>query len=74
MEGLTAKISKAGYVSTIPVIKQTKFNFEKEYSTEEWVGKITSLFTPFMMPTISETKFMDIEKQVKKVVVEIKGR
>lgn len=46
---------------------------KKECSTEDFVGKITAIFSPYLK-NISERKFIAIQGELKKVVCEIRGQ
>ena len=46
---------------------------KKECSTEDFVGRITAIFSPYLK-NISERKFIAIQGELKKVVCEIRGQ
>ncbi len=46
----------------------------KSPSVEDYVGRITAIFSPFLLNNIPEGKFIGIQTEVKKVVTEIKGQ
>lgn len=59
-------ISIAPYHSGKQTVEETK-------SSEDYVGKITAIFSPYISANISENKFIRIQDRVKAVVTEIKG-
>ncbi|MCR5252570.1 MAG: hypothetical protein K6C98_02520 [Treponema sp.] len=72
---LEAQIQKLGFVGSISASRREFRMNEKESTTEDYVGKITALFSPYISPkNISETKFVGLQENLKKIVVEIKGK
>ena len=44
----------------------------KELSLEDYVGKITTLFSPYIPKNISEREFNSIQVEIKRILSEIK--
>lgn len=42
-------------------------------SNEDYVGRITALFAPLIPPDISERKFDEAQRELKKIVTELRG-
>ena len=45
---------------------------KKESSLEDYVGKITALFSPYLPESISERDFSVLQKELRSVLAEIK--
>lgn len=52
--------------------KKTRGFPTSTYSTDDFVGKITSIFMPYIPQNLPENKFITIQDELKKIVVEIK--
>lgn len=68
-------------IRTVGVIPATAhFNhcekkiYEKDTSSEDYVGKITAIFSPYISSNISEKKFISLQNEVKRIVSEIRGK
>lgn len=47
---------------------------DKAFSTEDYVGKITAVFSPYISKNISESRFIYLQAEIKKIVTDIKGK
>ena len=76
---MTADTSFADALHTLGFIEEiSRFGERgaqrKDFSTEDYVGRITAIFSPYIPADISETKFIAIQSEVKKLVCEIRGK
>ena len=72
----TNSISNIGFITTASRLglEGGKKLSEKEASSEDYVGKITAIFTPYLSQNISEGKFISLHSKVKNIVAEIRGK
>ncbi len=71
---LEQKIHDFGFVSVITQQREAKAYERENSSTEDYVGKITAIFSPYLSTKISESKFMGLQENIKKIVSEIKSK
>jgi len=69
---LLSTLHTLGFIEAI-----TKFNGgnpyqKRESSTEDYVGRITAVFLPYMKNSVSEKDFNSVQTSLKKIVTEIK--
>lgn len=69
----TTSIHNLGFIPAVKNYSCKKKQSEKESSTEDYVGKITAIFSPYISNNISENKFIRLQDRVKSIVSEIKG-
>lgn len=72
---LEQTIHNFGFVSVVTQQRDSR-SYEREScnSTEDYVGKITAIFSPYLSTKISESKFMCLQENIKKIVSEIKSK
>ncbi len=63
-----------GFIEAISRFGESNELKGKNPSIEDYVGRITAIFSPFLLNNIPEGKFIGIQTEVKKVVTEIKGQ
>ena len=66
-------IRNIGFITAASRLDVGRRQSEKENSTEDYVGKITAIFSPYISANISENKFIRMQDTVKAVLSEIKG-
>lgn len=69
----TTSIHNLGFIPAVKNYTNKKKQTEKESTTEDYVGKITAIFSPYISNNISENKFIRLQDRVKSIVSEIKG-
>ena len=69
----SGKLHTLGFIEAVSVENNTAA-YKKENSTEDFVGKITAIFSPYIQKNISDNKFVAIQGEIKKVVCEIRGQ
>ena len=66
-------IRTAGVISATSHFNPGEKKFYKtETSSEEYVGKITAIFAPYISANISEGKFLKLQNEIKKIISEIR--
>ncbi|MBO4858794.1 MAG: hypothetical protein J5527_09785 [Treponema sp.] len=64
-----------GSISAVSHSENEKNKYvHKDDSAEDLIGRITSLFLPYIMPDISDKNFMAIQNELKEIVSEIKEK
>lgn len=72
---IEAAIQNVGFIPAVQTSSREPKLYDREVSTEDYVGKITAIFSPYISPkSISETKFVRLQENLKRIVVEIKGK
>lgn len=72
-QNLYSTIHNIGFISTVPRYGKDNQISTKESSAEDYVGKITALFAPYILQNITDGKFCGLQNELKKVVCEIRG-
>lgn len=67
-------IHNIGFIPAVTSYTREKKNYEREVSSEDYVGRITAIFAPYISRNISEGKFINLQKEVKSIITEIRGR
>ncbi len=71
-------ISSIHNYGSISVLKNnvnaTKFAAEKDFTTEDYVGKIISIFLPYLKQNISDGKIIRVQDEIKKIIIEMRGK
>lgn len=73
-EQLYSLIHSNGSIAPMNYFCSCKKQNEKDYSTEDYVAKITSIFSPYISTEISEKNFMTVQSEIKKVLMEMRGK
>ena len=66
-------IHNIGFIPAVTSYTREKKNYEREVSSEDYVGRITAIFAPYIQTNISDGQFCGLQKEIKKVVCEIRG-
>ena len=66
-------IHNIGFIPAVSSYTRDKKNYEKESSTEDYVGKITAIFAPYISKSITEGRFLKLQEEVKNILTEIRG-
>ena len=67
----TTALRTFGFIETISRFNGNNYS-KKESSLEDYVGKITALFSPYLPESISERDFSALQKELRSVLAEIK--
>jgi len=68
-------IQSIGFIPATTISSTKKKLGKKENSIEDYVGKITSIFLPYILPqSISERSNLQLQENLKRIVSEIKGK
>lgn len=67
-------IRNIGFITATSRLDVGRRQSEKENSTEDYVGRITAIFAPYISRNIPEGKFINLQKEVKSIITEIRGR
>ena len=70
-QNYAACIESFGFISTVCLNGRRRIS-EKKNSSEDYVGKITAVFLPYIQSNIPDGKFFSLQNEVKKIVCEIK--
>lgn len=71
---LCQKIHNLGSIEATYNFNNKKLIKITENSIEDYVGKITTLFLPFIIPSISDGKFYSLQNELSKILLELKRR
>lgn len=74
-EPFSAALRTFGFIEAISRFSGSSgaVRIAKECSVEDYVGKITALFSPYISESISERDFSALQKEVRAVVTDIKN-
>lgn len=67
-------IHNIGFIPSVTSYTREKKNYEREVSSEDYVGRITAIFAPYISRNIPEGKFINLQKELKSIITEIRGR
>ncbi len=68
----TTSIHNLGFISAAKNYTCCKKQKEKEATTEDYVGKITAAFLPYLKQNITDGKIISLQNEIKKIVCEIR--
>ncbi len=71
---ITNSIKNYGFIASIKPTEYSKASISAKNSTEDYVGKITALFLPYLKQNVSDGKIISLQNEIKKVVCEIRER
>ncbi len=66
-------IHNIGFIPPVKNYAGDKKDYERESSTEDYVGKITAIFAPYISKSITEGRFLKLQEEVKNILTEIRG-
>ena len=70
---LESVIYGLGSIATVRDYEYGKQSYErKDNSVEDYIGKITAVFLPYIYQNISDKSFMNIQKELERIVSEIR--
>lgn len=72
MNELNYPIVLNNFLLSVNQVGSTSRISQKECSLEDYVGKITAIFCPYIQQNISEGNFIKIQNKVKGILKEIK--
>ena len=71
---LALSIRTSGYISASrPQQERGALPAKEKMSVNDFVAKVTSIFTPHMKPELSDREFAVLEGEVKKAALKFKG-
>ncbi|MBQ8678316.1 MAG: hypothetical protein IJ530_00970 [Treponema sp.] len=73
-QNLSSTLHTLGFIEAISRFAGNAQRCKKDVSTEDYVGKITAVFSPYLAENMSESRFIGIQGEVKKIVCEIRGQ
>lgn len=74
MTSFSQTIRSNGYISTVKMSGSHANRKGNEYSKEDYVARITTLFLPYMHKTISEHEFSMLQASLSSLITEIRKR
>ena len=69
---ISSSINTYGFIGTINNIGNSRIKNQARNSVEDYVGKITAVFLPYVSQNISDGKFISIQNDIKRIISEIK--
>ncbi len=74
LDNFAGAIHSYGSISVINTVSGNKYIVEKDCSTEDYVGKITTIFMPYLNQNMSDKNLISVQNQVKRIITELRGK
>ena len=73
-QNLSNTLRALGFIEAISRFAGDTAKWQRDASTEDYIGRITAVFSPYLAENMSESRFIGIQGEVKKIVCEIRGQ
>ncbi len=67
-------IHNYGSISILKNTADKKIAINQECTTEDYVGKIITIFLPYLRQNISDGKIISVQDELKKIITEVKEK